>query len=161
MPESALPTEQILTLLADAPARLAALTAEVPAAHLQTPPRPEEWAAVDVLAHMRACADQWGGAIAAILAQNHPTLRAINPRTWIEQTDYPQQAFADSLAAFTRQRRALLALLEPLGPGEWARGATVTGAGKPLERTVQFYAGWLARHERPHVKQIARLVRTR
>jgi hypothetical protein len=34
----------------------------------------------------------------------------------------------------------------------------VTGAGKPLERTVLFYAQWLARHERPHVKQIERIV---
>jgi hypothetical protein len=29
-----------------------------------------------------------------------------------------------------------------------------------LERTVLFYAQWLARHERPHVKQIQRIVNT-
>jgi hypothetical protein len=36
----------------------------------------------------------------------------------------------------------------------------VTGAGKPLERTVLFYANWLARHERRHVDQIEQIVRT-
>ena len=36
----------------------------------------------------------------------------------------------------------------------WSRGATVTGAGAPLERTVLFYAQWVALHERPHVKQV-------
>jgi hypothetical protein len=36
----------------------------------------------------------------------------------------------------------------------------VTVAGKPRERTVRFYAEWLAIHERPHVKQIERMVRT-
>jgi hypothetical protein len=36
----------------------------------------------------------------------------------------------------------------------------VTGAGKILERTVLFYADWLARRERPHVKQIERIVNT-
>lgn len=44
------------------------------------------------------------------------------------------------------------------GPPPWSRAATVTGAGVALERTVHFYARWLVRHERPHVKQIARLV---
>jgi hypothetical protein len=34
----------------------------------------------------------------------------------------------------------------------------VTGAGKTLERSVLFYADWLAVHERPHVKQIERIV---
>ena len=34
------------------------------------------------------------------------------------------------------------------------------GAGKVLERTVLFYAQWLAEHERPHVKQIERIVNT-
>jgi hypothetical protein len=64
------------------------------------------------------------------------------------------------LQAFTRQRADLLAVLEPLPPEGWARAATVTGAGKVLERTVFFYAQWLARHERPHVKQIARIAST-
>jgi hypothetical protein len=30
-----------------------------------------------------------------------------------------------------------------------------------LERTVLFYAQWLARHERPHLKQIERIVISR
>ena len=60
--------------------------------------------------------------------------------------------------AFATQRTNLLAILEPLAPEDWSRVATVTGAGKVLERTVLFYAQWLAVHERPHVKQIERIV---
>jgi len=45
-----------------------------------------------------------------------------------------------------------------LPPEGWSRAATVTGAGKVLERTVLFYAQWLARHERQHVKQVERIV---
>jgi len=45
-----------------------------------------------------------------------------------------------------------------LPPAGWARAASVTGAGAALERTVRDYAQWLARHERPHVKQIERIV---
>jgi hypothetical protein len=93
-----------------------------------------------------------------MLAEDRPTLRAINPRMWINSTDYREQAFRASLSAFTTQRTALLAVLESLPPAGWSRAATVTGAGKPLERTVRFYAQWLARHERPHVRQIERIV---
>ena len=49
---------------------------------------------------------------------------------------------------------------EPLPPEGWLRAATVTGAGKVLERTVLSYAQWLASHERTHVKQIERVVNT-
>jgi hypothetical protein len=150
--------EQILTMLAATPPRLAALTAGQDPAQLRTPPTSEEWAATEVLAHMRACADMWGGCTATILAEDRPTLRAVNPTTWIRHTDYREQEFQPSLHAFTTQRTQLLAVLEPLAPADWARAATVTGAGKALERTVLSYAQWLARHERPHVKQIERLV---
>lgn len=100
----------------------------------------------------------WGKCILAILAEDRPILRAIDPRTWIKQTDYLEQEFQPSLYAFTNQRAALLAVLTPLAPEDWSRAAIVTGAGKQLERTVRFYAQWLAKHERPHIRQIERTV---
>ena len=160
MPTNPLTSEQVLTLLAATAPGIAALTAGLPPAHLHTRPTPDEWSANEVLAHLRACSDVWGGCIAAMLAQDTPTLRAVNPRTWIRKTDYPEQDFQPSLHAFATQRTELLAVLEPLPPEGWSRAATVTGAGKALERTVLSYAQWLARHERPHVKQIERIVDT-
>src|SRR5207302_870261 len=94
------------------------------------------------------------------ITQDRTTLRAVDPRTWIKHTDYLDQAFQPSLHAFARQRTDLLAVLQPLPPERWSRTATVTGAGKVLERSVLSYARRLARHERPHVKQIERLVNT-
>jgi hypothetical protein len=150
----------VLTLLAETPPRLEALTAGLAAAELRAAPHDDEWSATDVLAHLRACAGVWGGCITAIITEERPTLRAVNPRTWITQTDYRELAFRPSLRAFAAQRAELLVVLELLPPEGWSRAATVTGAGKALERTVLSYARWLAEHERPHVKQIARLVST-
>lgn len=152
--------DQILAVLAETPPRLAALARGHPPAVLRAAPAPGEWPAVAVLAHLRACADVWGEAIATILAQDHPTFRAINPTTWIDHTDYRELEFQPSLDAFARQRDELLAVLRPLPPDAWARAATVTGAGKPLQRTVLSYSEALAAHERPHIKQIARLLQT-
>jgi len=149
--------EQILPALAAAPARIAEVTAGMTPAQLQAAPNPGEWSTSDVLAHLRACADVWGDCISAIIAQDRPTLRAVNPRTWIKSTDYPTQDFRSSLRAFTRQRSRLVAQLTPLALEDWSRRATVTGAGKALERTVLSYAQGMASHERPHLKQIKRI----
>jgi hypothetical protein len=160
VPNRSLTIEQVLSLLAATPPRIAALTAGLVPAQLQTTPNHDEWSANDVLAHLRACADVWGNCIVAMIAQDTPTLRAVNPRTWIRKTDYLEQEFQPSLHAFATQRTDLLAVLEPLASAGWSRAATVTGAGKVLERTVHTYAQWLAGHERPHVKQIERIVNT-
>ena len=161
MPRSSLTIDQVLTLLEDTPRRIAAATRGLKVAHLQRSPAHGEWSANEVLAHLRACADARGEPIRTILAEDHPTFRAVNPLTWLKKTDYLALAFEPSFRAFRDQRASLLALLKPLPRSRWSRAATVTGAGAPLQRTVLFYAEWVARHERPHVEQIERLVTAR
>lgn len=154
----AMNAKQVLTILQETPDRLAELTRGVTPAQLRTAPARDEWSAVEVLAHLRSCADVWGHAIQVIVADDHPTLKAVNPTTWIDSTDYPQLEFHPSLQAFKSQREQLLAVLEPLPPDAWSRSATVVGAGKPLERSVYTYADRLARHERIHWKQLEKTV---
>ena len=158
MYDTPLTIEQNLTILAATPSRLADLTGGLSSVQLRTPPGPGEWSARDVLAHLRACADMWGKYIAVILSEDRPTFKAVNPTTWIKKTNYLEQEFRPSLQAFTAQRAELLAVLKPLASKAWSRTATVTGAGKPRERTVRSYAMWLANHERTHLKQIERIV---
>lgn len=151
------PIDDVLTMLGEAPQRLAELTAGLKPHALTTRQAPDEWSANDVIAHLRACADMWGGSIATMLREDHPRIRAVNPRAWIHDTDYLGRAFRPSLRAYRRQREELLALLESLPPDGWARGATFTGAGKPIDRTVLSQAQRIVVHERPHLKQIARV----
>ncbi len=157
MPGSSLAIEQILALLAAAPSRIAALTDGLTPAQLRQPPSPGEWSVNEVLAHLRSCADVWGGCIDRILAEEMPTIKAINPTTWIKSTDYPELEFHPSFQAFAAQRADLLTILEPLPAEAWSREAKVTGAGKPLIRSVYTYAESLVVHERPHLKQIQRI----
>jgi hypothetical protein len=147
-------------MLAAAPARIAEVTDRLTTAQLHTAPSAGEWSANEVLAHLRSCADVWGNCIGSILNQDRPTIRAVNPRTWIKSTNYPEQDFQSSLEAFTAQRAELLTVLQPLKPKVWSRTAQVIGAGKALERTVLTYAEWIAIHERPHLKQIERIAST-
>lgn len=158
MIRASLTIEQVLTLLAETPTRIAAATSGLTEAQLHRAPGRSEWSANEVLAHLRACADVRGEPIRTILAEDQPTFRAVNPLTWIKKTDYLDLEFRPSFRAFTKQRADLMALLKQLPRKSWSRGATVTGAGAVLERTVLFYAQWVARHERPHVKQVERIV---
>jgi hypothetical protein len=157
MYDTSLTIDQVLTRLAEQPKAIATLTAGLPRARLHRSPLRGEWSVNDVLAHLRSCSDMWGRYMATIIAEDHPTIRAMNPTTWIKQTDYPKLEFAPSFRAFTRQRGELLKLLRSLPKSGWQRTALVTGAGRPRERTVHEYAEWLANHERSHVKHIARI----
>ena len=154
MYDKPLTIEQNLKVLAATPSRIAELTEGLTAAQLLTPPEPGEWSARDVLAHLRACSDMWGKYITVILREDRPTFKAMNPTTWIKHTNYLEQEFEASLQAFTAQRTELLAVLKSLPPNAWSRAATVTGAGKPRERTVHTYAMWLANHEASHFRQM-------
>jgi len=158
MSRSSLTIEQALTVLAETPRRLDALTDGLAPAQLRTSPGPDDWSANDVLVHLRACADVWGSCIAAILAEDRPMLRGMDPRHWMKQTEYRELEFRPSLRASAAQRAELLAVLESLPPEGWARTATVMAWGTPYERTVLSYAQRLAVHERPHIKQVARIV---
>jgi hypothetical protein len=159
MANKTLTTAQALTLLAETPQRLATLSTGLEPEALQTPPTHEEWSANVVLAHLRANADVWGSYIASIIVEDHPTLRAISPRAWMQKTDYHTQDFVSSLRAFTTQRAELLATLKPLPPVAWARAATVKKAGSPMvEKTALDYARQLALHEQAHIQQVEGIV---
>jgi hypothetical protein len=153
-------SEQALAILREGPAHLVTLTTGLTSTQLHTAPKPEEWSANEVLSHLRACADVWGDRITRILTEDTPTLRAIDPNTWLKNTNYLELEFQPSLQAYAKQRIQLLTVLEPLPPEGWARSAIIKGAGKALERTVFFHAQLLARHELTHLKQIKRLAKS-
>jgi hypothetical protein len=157
VPGKLLTIEQSLTLLAETPRRIADVTAGVTPEQLRTA-RDDGWSANDVLAHLRACADVRGGCVMTIVAEDNPTLVAVDPRRWIEQTDYLDLEFAPSFRSFDEQRAELLAVLEALPREGWSRTANVRVWGQVQERTVLFYAQWVARHERSHYKQFERIV---
>jgi hypothetical protein len=161
MAENLLAVDQILTRLAEGPKRIAAATAAMTPQQLRTPPGANDWSVNHILAHLRACGDVWGGSIIRILNEDHPAWRAMNPRTWMKQTDYPSLEFAPSYEAYAAQRAELLAVLQRLPPEGWGRTATVTGMiGDVYERSVHFYADSLPRHERAHLRQVERIVTT-
>ena len=95
----------------------------------------------------------------AMIAQDHPTLRYVSPRTWIKRTNYLEQEYHTSLKAFTKQRLELIEVLRSLKPEDWSRGAMFTATTNGQEHTVLSYAQRMARHESEHLMQVENLLR--
>ena len=151
--------ETLLKSLAETPRRIASATLDLEDTCLQFKPNKNSWSVNDILAHLRACADVWGRSVMAMIAQDHPTLRYVSPRTWIRKTDYLELEFHQSLVAFTRQREELVKSLEPLAITDWSRGATFTGTTKGREQTVLSYAQRMTQHENEHYEQVEALLK--
>jgi len=152
--------EEIVRLLREGPDRINVAAEGLSNGELGQRPVPEAWSPNEILAHLRACQDVWGDIrVMRMLSEVHPTVRAINPRTWLEETTYRDLPFRTSLAAFAEQRQRFLATISQLSPDQWLRDGTFTGGGKARKYTVHTEADALARHERSHVRQIERLCR--
>ena len=123
--------EQVMNLLVQTPSRVDALTDSTTPAPSRTRPDPDEWSANEVLAHLRACADVWGGCISAILAEYHPTLRAVNPTTWIKATDYLEMKFTLFSGRLRAARRATCRPGTVAGGGVVAFGHGAGGRTRP------------------------------
>jgi DinB family protein len=154
-----LTVDEIMAILPETPRRIAALTEGLTPGELRRPPEPASWSINDVLAHLRACHDVLGGYMLGILAEDTPTWKVMNPRTWMKKTDYPDWEFARAFEAFRKQRAELLAVLLPAPQDAWTRIARVRGVlGDINDRSVRYYGDWMAGHERARWKHIARIV---
>ena len=156
--------EKALQLLTATPHQIAALSQGLLPARLSSKPHSQAeedaWSPNDILAHLRACADVWGKAIRAMIAEDHPTLRYISPRTWIKKTNYPAQDFHASLRTFTQERMALVAALQALPCADWSRrGATFTGTTRGREQTILTYVRRITDHESEHLAQLEALLK--
>ena len=116
------------------------------------------WSVNDQLAHLRSCQEVLGGNMLRIVREDHPAWKGTAPTA--RQKEYFGWKFRPALESFRRLRTELLEVLEPLPPEAWERTATVSAPpGKVYENSVLYYGDWMARHERSHLKHIARILK--
>lgn len=144
-----------LTLLADTSRRIQTCTDGMGTAFLERPLAPGQWSPLEILAHLRACADVWTYSIYSMLAADHPTLPDIHPRRWAKVVPYLSLDFHRSLHTFTLQRVELLATLQSLPEASWARSAHIADR----QHTVFSQARRMAKHEVEHCEQIEAVLR--
>jgi hypothetical protein len=160
MPGTSRTIERVLTLLAETPTRIAALTADLsPEAFRGGPPEKsgpparcsricERVLTSGASASGRSSkrTGQRGGRLVPAPGSSRQTILTWNsgPR----------------LAPLPRSVPDLLAVLSPLPIDAWSRVARVSTVGRALEPTVLSYTERLVVHERSHLRQIAGIVLT-
>lgn len=148
--------EKYLKLLEETPRSIARAIKDIDAVRLEDKPDEKTWSVNNILAHLRSCADVWGDSIAAMLAENIPTLPDLHPRQWVKATNYLELPFHESFQAFIKRRERLLLTLKKLSLEDWSRAAMIAGR----KHTVFTQARRMAKHEKEHCEQIESLLRS-
>jgi len=148
------PRAERLARLARTPDELAAAIAGRSDTDLSRRPDARNWAAKEVLCHLRDNEEWFFARLELILATNEPPLPRNNPDRWAEERQYPRHDGAAALAAFRRRREETLALLNGLAPDDWARaGVHLDSRGR---RTIEEFVSVMAWHDDNHPDQLRR-----
>jgi hypothetical protein len=151
---AAQPRADRLARLGRAADELAAALAARTAAALARRPDARNWAATEVLCHLRDNEEWFRARIKLILAVHEPPLPRNDPDRWAEERQYLRHDAAAALAAFRRRREETLALLRGLGAGDWSRaGVHLDSRGR---RTIDEFLSVMAWHDDNHLDQLRR-----
>lgn len=146
--------EKYLVMLEALPETITAKTEGLSETHLRWSHGKKDWSIVDVLAHLRSCAEIWSFSMYAMLTENNPTLPLLDERRWAKAARYATFEFEHSFQLFCAQRRELLAVLKALEFESWARSANI----ESRNHTVFSQARRMALHENEHLDQIQALL---
>ena len=148
----------LVRALAETTARVEAAARHLSAAQLRASPVPEGWSPNEILWHLRAQADVFGEHITRIVNEDTPRWRHVSPRARMKKARYDQLPFAESFAAFARQRSDLLALLGGIAPESWQRIALIRVGERESRLTLQERVWGMAKHEEIHCAQMEEVV---
>lgn len=147
--------EAILATLRSTPAALATLTQTLPAEAWHCAPAPGEWCLTEVLCHLRDVEAEVNlPRLEKILAEENPFLPGAVTDVWAQERNYAAQDGSQALADFLAARRRLLALLASEAD-PWSRPARHAIFGPT---TLRELLGFVAEHDRNHVRQIWNLL---
>ena len=149
-----LPRERRLARLALTPDQLAAAIAGQGEAALARRPDAANWAATEVICHLRDNEEWFLERMKLVVAMDQPRFVATNPDRWAEERQYLTNDATVALAAFTRRREETLAFLQRLGPDDWARaGVHADARGR---RTIDEFLSVMPWHDDNHLDQLRR-----
>lgn len=110
---------------------------------------------IEILAHLRSCADIWTYSIYAMLAaKEEPLLAQINAHQWTATVGYTKLNFLPSFQTFKANRLELLNVLQKLPEESWQKTAIIS----ERQHTVYSQARRMALHEISHCKELQTIV---
>jgi hypothetical protein len=143
-----------LQVLGATPAQLKEAIAGLSDAKLHQPETDGKWSIAEVLQHLADSEMVWAYRLRMTLAQDRPSLAGYDQDAWASRFDYAGTDPDQALAVFGVVRRANLAVLAGIAPGDWQRVAVHAERG---EQSVDHMVRLCAGHDILHLNQIARI----
>ena len=119
-------------------------------------PDAKNWAAKEVVCHLRDTEELFMGRFELIATMDDPKFPPLNPATpdrWAEDRQYLRNDAGTALAAFRKRREESLAYLRGLAPEQWKRAAVHPQRGR---MTVGDFVTLIAWHDDNHLDQLRR-----
>ncbi len=115
-------------------------------------PQEEGWGPVEIACHLRDVEREiTQPRLRKILAEDNPYLAPVESDPWAEERNYRSQDGPQALREFAAARKATVALLRDLQPGDWRRPARHALFGPT---TLAEQARFSARHDLLHIEQL-------
>jgi uncharacterized damage-inducible protein DinB len=116
-------------------------------------PDARNWAAKEVICHLRDVEEAFGVRFQQFLAMDDPKLFPPEPDRWAEERQYLRNDAAAALGAFRRRREESLDVLRKLSPEQWQRGGVHPARGR---MTFGDFVTLMAWHDDNHLDQLKR-----
>lgn len=154
------PREQRLARLTRTAGELAAAIEGRSDAALSRRPDSKNWAAKEVVCHLRDTEEAFGVRFEQILAMDtDPRLSgAGNPDRWAEERQYLRNDAAEAVAAFRRRREETLAFFGKLTGAQWDKGGIHPVRGR---MSLDAFLTLMAWHDDNHLDQLQRALEGR
>jgi hypothetical protein len=122
--------------------------------------RPDEsnWAAVEVVCHLRDVEEAFGGRFQTFLAKDDVPMLPADVDRWAVDRQYLRCDAGESVEAFRARRAENLATLRQLTSEQWARGGLHPQRGK---LTFEDFVTLLCFHDDTHLDQLKRALEGR
>lgn len=127
-------------------------------AALSRRPDAKNWAAKEVICHLRDTEESFMGRFEQIAAMDDLKLLPANPDRWAEERQYLRNDASAALAAFRKRREESLAYLRGLAPEGWKRGGVHPQRGR---MTIDDFVTLIAWHDDNHLDQLKRALEGR
>src|SRR5438552_2277937 len=141
-------------------------------------PDPHNWAAKEIVCHLRDVEELFQIRFHTVVALDEPRIlvlgasatdlapwrfggsigHPLDPGRWAEDRQYLRNDAREALAAYRRRRAEVLTLLRSLAPAEWERAGIHLGRGR---LTLSDWVASLVAHDDNHVDQLRRALEGR
>lgn len=155
---AAAPIEKKLARLERTADELAAAIKGQPEAVLSRRPDAKNWAAKEVICHLRDTEESFMARFEAMLTMTDPRFAGVNPDRWAEERQYLRNDAAQALAAFRARRHDTLEFFRRMKGDDWQRGGIHAVRGR---MTIADFLNMMAWHDDNHLDQIRRALEGR